>query len=173
MPEWMPEIYDHLTIGFNSTVRRLESLARSRKPQILSQSTDPQPRNTSDVNLAAIFVCRKALPEIMTSSLPSLLATSASQSARAKLVQISSHAELKIAEALQQPRVGVLGIEVEAPEAETLLRFVRDNIDQMQVTWLDQTSNPTYFPVKIQSADTTPKSKPLGKNRKRKDREDG
>jgi hypothetical protein len=163
----MPDVYDHLTIGFNSTVRRLESLARNRKPQILVENTDreqPEP----GVNLSMVFVCRKTLPEIMTSTLPLLIATSASNPTRASLVEISAEAEEKIAQALYQPRIGVLGIDVEAVGAETLLQFVQNTITTVDVPWLDQTPPPVYHPVKVKTVVTAAKTKPAAQGRKRK-----
>jgi len=167
-PRWMPEVYDRLTIGFNSTVRRLESLARSRKPQILSESPGSGEQECSFANLAVVFVCRKNLPDIMTSSLPLLVATSAPKATRAKLVNISTQAQEKMAEALQQPRVGVLGVEEGTAVAETLLRFVQENISALDVPWLDQAPAPTYHPVKINTVAYVPKVKSPAHNRKRK-----
>ncbi|EXJ72793.1 uncharacterized protein A1O5_03940 [Cladophialophora psammophila CBS 110553] len=173
LPEWMPDIYDHLTLGFNSTVRRLESLACSRKPRLLSQHTDADPLGHSRANLFVVFICRQNLPDVMTSSLPLLIATSAPKIARARLVEWSSQAEEKVAQALHQPRVGVLGIEEGAPGTETLLRCVRDTVDAVDVPWLDQTSTPIYQSVNIQTVESVPKSNAAIRGRKRKTPEDG
>ncbi|OAP58304.1 hypothetical protein AYL99_07394 [Fonsecaea erecta] len=174
MPEWMPDVYDHLTFGFNSTVRRLESLARSRKPQMLSQHTDADPSSGHPLaNLSVVFVCRQNLPDIMTSSIPLLLATSAPINTRARLVEWSSQAEEQVARALQQPRVGVVGVGEATPGAETLLQFVRDNVATVDVPWLDQIPKPIYHPVKIQTVDSASRPKATLQNRKRKELGDG
>jgi len=164
----MPEIYDHLTIGFNSTIRRLEALARSQKPSILPQPTETPPPEHVNANLSVVFVCRQSLPDIMTSSIPILIATSAPKPTRAKLVELSSQAEAKVAQALQQPRVGVLGLEVQTSEADTLLRYVTENVDAVDIPWLDQDSTPAYLPVNINTIETTSKTKPRAPNLKRK-----
>lgn len=104
----------------------------------------------------------------MTSSLPLLTATSAPKATRAKLVELPPQAEAKLAQALQQPRVGVLGLEEGAPGADTLIRFVLENIDSVEISWLDKSSYPAYFPVKIQTVETARKSKAVAQNRKRK-----
>ncbi|OQU97671.1 hypothetical protein CLAIMM_03566 [Cladophialophora immunda] len=169
LPEWMPDVYDHITLGFNSTVRRLESLARTRKPPVLSQQTDADPASGhAPANLSVVFVCRQNLPDIMTSSLPLLLATSAPAANRARLVEWSSQAEEQVARALHQPRVGVLGVGDGTPGAETLLHFVRDNVDGVDVPWLDQTPKPTYYPVKVQTVESASKSKVAPRDRKQK-----
>ncbi|OAG40312.1 hypothetical protein AYO21_05403 [Fonsecaea monophora] len=174
MPEWMPDVYDHLTLGFNTTVRRLESLAHQRKPKVLSQHTndDSSPGHTF-ANLSVVFVCRRNLPDIMTSSIPLLLASSAPATTRARLVEWSSQAEEQVARALHQPRVGVLGIGEGAPGAETLLRFVQDNVDAVDVPWLDHTPKPTYHSVNIQTVESVSKPKATLQNRKRKNPGDG
>ncbi|OCT53190.1 Ribonucleases P/MRP protein subunit [Cladophialophora carrionii] len=167
LPTWMPDVYDHLTVGFNSTVRRLESLARSQKPRILVDDADveqPEP----GVNLSVVLVCRENLPHIMTSTLPLLIATSASKPTRAKLVNISAEAEEQIAQALYQRRIGVLGIDVEAVGAEALLHFIQNTIATIDVPWLDQISPPVYHPVKVNTVVTAAKSKPAATGRKRK-----
>lgn len=154
----LPETYNHLTVGFNSTVRRLESLASGRKPAILSAATPTRP-TAPEVNLSVVFVCRQNLPDIMTSSLPLLVASSAPKSKRSRLVELSSQAEAKIAQALQQPRVGVLGVEEGAPGAETVLRFVAESLDTVDVPWIDQPEHPVYFPVKVKTTEAGVKDK--------------
>lgn len=154
----MPELYSHLTIGFNSTVRKLESLAHSRKPAILSM-TAAAPHENPQVNLSVVFVCRQNLPGIMTSTLPFLLATSAPKPNRAKLVELTSQAEAKIAQTIQQPRVGVLGCEEGAPGAESLLQFITENFQTVDVPWLDQPQTPLYFPIKVQTSEAFSKNK--------------
>lgn len=166
----MPEIYDRLTIGFNSTVRRLESLAQSRKPAILSQdtTTEQQPHRSQD--LSVVFVCRQTLPDIMTSTIPLLLATSAPKTTRARLVELSPQSEARLAQALNQPRLGVLGLEQNAPMFGTLLQFVADNIEAVAVTWLEHTTSTPYLPVNIESVEPSLKPKPGSQKRKRSDK---
>ncbi|EHY57799.1 RNase P and RNase MRP subunit [Exophiala dermatitidis] len=149
--ETIPELYEHLTIGFNSTVRRLEGLARGQKPEVFPAVTTLPPPPDQISNLSLVLVCRRNLPDIMTSSLPLLVATSAPLANRARLIEVSPQAESKVAQALQQPRVGVLGVEAGAPGTETLSRFVTDTIPTVEVPWLDRPHNPTYFPVKVKT----------------------
>jgi ribonuclease P/MRP protein subunit POP3 len=155
MPEWMPAIYDHLTIGYNSTGRTLEALARSRQPPNMLAISDAEGRRDPATKLAAVFVCRKSLPEMMTSSLPMLLATSAPKATRARLVDISPQAEAKLAQALNQPRVGILGLQEDAPGSDALLRFVTENLDPVEVPWLEQACSFAYFPANIKIIETT------------------
>ncbi|OAL26989.1 hypothetical protein AYO22_03933 [Fonsecaea multimorphosa] len=111
----------------------------------------------------------------MTSSIPLLLATSAPPTTRARLVEWSSQAEEQVARALHQPRVGVVGVGEGTPGAEALLRFVRDNVDAIDVPWLDQIPKPIYHSVKIQTVESTskPKSNPQGRKRKHRETAEG
>jgi ribonuclease P/MRP protein subunit POP3 len=169
-PASMPEIYDNLTIGFNTTTRRLEALSQAQKPSSLSEPQIPHQSEPAPANLLAVLVCRRSFPEIMTSSLPLLIATAAAsaKSSRTRLIEISPHSEAEIAQALSQPRVGVLGIENDAPGASTLARFVLENIDTVDIPWLEPQSIPVYLPLKIQSTVSAPKTKSSVDARKRK-----
>lgn len=164
----MPEVYDHLTVGFNSTVRRLESVARSRKPLVLSAGPVADRQDIHEANLAVVFVCRETLPDIMASSLPLLMATSAPVSSRAHLIELSAESEVKVAQALHHPRVGVLGIESETAGAEPLLRYIQDSVPVVDVSWLDQSTSPIYHPVNVHTAVSVANKKSDAQSRKRK-----
>lgn len=149
-------------------MRRLEALSQVRRPFGLSKpqaSSSPHPAPT---NLCAILVCRHSFPEVLTSSIPSMLVTAAAEPSRARLIAISPQSEAKIAQALRQPRVGVLGIEFNAPGVDHLIQVVLENIDQIDIPWLEQRSVPAYLPVNIDSTTIVPKTKPPVVTRKRK-----
>jgi hypothetical protein len=172
----MPEVYDRLTIGFNSTVRGLETLARQRRKRSLSgvkahhADESPEPAR----NLSLVFVCRQNLPDIMTSSLPLLAVTSAPASSRVRLVEISPDAETQIARALNQPRVGVIGIDSETAGAESLVHLVQEVVPTMALDWLEPTTPPMYHSVKVHtSINISSKPDSSAPNRKRKRAEGG
>ncbi|KEF63509.1 uncharacterized protein A1O9_01487 [Exophiala aquamarina CBS 119918] len=167
-PASMPEIYNNLTIGFNTTIRRLEALSQVRKPSSLSEPKTAHQSDPAPTNLVAVLVCRRSLPQVMTSSIPLLIAAAAPKSSRSRLIEISTQSESKLAQALGQPRVGVLGVENDAAGATALARFVVDNIGSVDIPWLEPLSSPIYLPVKIHSATTAPKEKSSGDARKRK-----
>jgi hypothetical protein len=170
----MPEIFDCLTIGFNSTVRRLEALSQKSIPPNRRTSTEEdQPMKQEPANLAIVFVCRENLPDIMTTSLPLLITTSSSKPSRARLVNISRQTEARIAEALGQVRVGVLGLQEDDQRTGALTTFVRDNVDRIEVPWLEPAHDANYLPVTIKSSETGTKSKPAAEPRKKKRRKSG
>lgn len=80
-----------------------------------------------------------------------MVVTAAAPPDRGRLIDISPQSEGKIANALRQPRLGVLGIEMDAPGVDKLAHFVLEHIDQVNVPWLEQRSIPAYLPVKIDS----------------------
>ncbi|KAL6245677.1 RNase P and RNase MRP subunit [Rhinocladiella similis] len=169
--ESMPEIYGHLTIGFNSTIRRLEALASRRLPSSLLPKSDLERPQNLPATLSAVFVCRGNLPDITTSSLSLQVATSAPRSARARLIPVSPQTEAKIARALNQPRVGLLGVQEDAPDADALLHWVSDNVDLVEIPWLEEVSSSTYLPVTVKTSEIATSPKP--KTRKRKGSEMG
>lgn len=164
----MPDIYDHITVGFNSTVRRLEALAIGQKPPLLPPANNQNQPEGPHAPLSVVFVCRRSLPEMITSSLPFLITTSAPKYRRARLVGISLEAEARIAQALQQPRVGVLGVEEGAPGADTLLRIITETIDAVEVPWLEPGSIPSFLPVSIKTVEIGTKTKTRAQDLKRK-----
>ncbi|RVX73510.1 hypothetical protein B0A52_02398 [Exophiala mesophila] len=143
-------IQNYLTIGFNSTTQRLESLSVARRPPGLCRSPTNGDAARSAGQIAAVFVCRDCLPEIMTSSLPVLIATAAPRETRARLIEISPQAEAKMAHAVGLPRLGMLGLEAGAPGAEALLRRVMEKIQEIDLPWLDLVSPPSYVAVQLE-----------------------
>lgn len=169
-PKWMPEVFDCLTIGFNSTVRRLEAVAERRRPALLPNSHTPTSRaavpHDDMAALSVVLVCRSSLPDIMTSCLPLLVTMGSAEGSWTRLLGISAQAESMIAKALDQPRVGVLGVEEDAPGFQTLNEFVREVVAAVEVPWLQTGSQPTYLPVNVRTAQVIPRNKT--KKRKRK-----
>jgi len=158
-----PQIQDYLTTGFNSIVRSLEATSQISRPVPISQHhSDIQKRPDETAALSAVFVCRSILPRILLSSLPLLAATASlarPQSPPIRLVSLSDSAEVKLAQAMHQARVGFVGIREDAPDAKALLGFVRNAIDPVDVPWLDETASARYLPVQINSTEKVGRSK--------------
>lgn len=143
----LPPIHSHLTIGFNSTVKSLESLVRTRCPGPKSGTPGLPP-----AILAIVFVCRSKLPSIMTSSLPVLVAAASLALPREqsiRLVSLSEGASIRLAQTLDQPRVGVIGVRGDAPATRELIEYVRAKIDCVDVPWLREDKHPSYLPVNV------------------------
>jgi ribonuclease P/MRP protein subunit POP3 len=154
----LPDIFSHITLGFNTTVRHLESLSAISRPPSLDKATlegskDAAAKPVDQVTpLSAVFVCRTALPPILTSSLPLLAATASLAFPRAppiRLVPLGKVAGDKLAQTLHQPRVGFIGLLSETSAAENLMDLVRTRVEPVDVPWLKEACSGAYLPVKV------------------------
>lgn len=173
-----PAILPHITIGFNSTLRKLQSqAASSTPPEVIregyseqnpsstetanlargpgtqtNEGPDSGERNIAESGLAAIFVCSKNMADILLNHLP-ILAYFASRlrpsDAAVLLIRLPDSAEARLSEILAQPHASVLGILQDAPESKTLLEFVRERVPVTQVPWLQQAASGMYQPLHV------------------------
>lgn len=68
-------------------------------------------------------------------------------------MQLSAGVESQLAEALHQPKVGLVGIRTDIAGADFLLAIVRAAIRPVRVPWLDSSEIPRYLPVQIESTE--------------------
>jgi ribonuclease P/MRP protein subunit POP3 len=167
----MPAILSFVTIGFNSMSRSLEALSQLSKPAMLQEvESDALPsKEEVSARLAAVFICRSVLPDLLAASIPLMVATASlaqPQASPIRLVQLSANAEKQLAEALHQPRVGFVGVQVDAPNAHVLLSMTRAAVSPVQVPWLDGSQSPRYLPAQIDSLETSVESKDKDKPQK-------
>lgn len=166
-PAPIPDIQHHLTIGFNSTIRKLESF-------IMDSRSIENPdcyHNRSGPALFTIFVYLSSLPPVLTAPLPLLAATastSASSSTDVRLVPISPTNAPKIAKALKQPHAGFIGISELARGTEELHEVVRTNVEQIKLPWIQSSMCATYEPLKVQIENITVDKPSASGNGKRK-----
>jgi ribonuclease P/MRP protein subunit POP3 len=153
-----PDIFDHITLGLNTTVRHLESLSAISKPQSVGRasidvSEDAAVKAVEPLGpLSAVFVCRTGLPLILTSSLPLLAATASlafPEEPPIRLVPLGKKAGEKLARILHQPKVGFIGLQSDASRAGNIIDLVRDRVQPVDVPWLKEASSGTYLPVKV------------------------
>lgn len=158
-----PEIHSHLTVGFNTTTRYLELLAQKTSPNT-DEDKNPgslvvvktparsslEPANIKP--LAAVFVPRSGQPPILYSHLP-LLTKAASlavpSSPPTKIISLPEGAEDRLKTVLGIPRVGMVGLIDGAPNASSLIEFVRQKIPELEVPWLQEAVKGAYLAVKI------------------------
>ena len=154
-------MHQYLTIGFNTTTRYLETLARN-----FNQSTGakidaiktPETSIRSSLNLAqikplaAVFVPRSGQPPVLYSHLP-LLTKAASlaipSSPSVRIISLPEGAEDRLKTALGIPRVGMVGLVDGAPNASSLIELVRQRVSELEVPWLQEAAKATYLAVKI------------------------
>jgi ribonuclease P/MRP protein subunit POP3 len=148
-----PAISSHITLGFNTTIRYLESLSAISTPQPLGGPTLEQSKSIGLLApLSAVFVCCAGLPPILTSSLPLLTATASlafPDEPPTRLIPLGKIAGDRLAQALHQPTVGFVGLRSDTAAAKNLMDLVRDRVQPVDVPWLKEAGSATYLPVKI------------------------
>jgi ribonuclease P/MRP protein subunit POP3 len=158
----LPDIFSHITVGFNTTIRHLESLSTISRPPSLGEATLEGPKEAAAKSveqvapLSAVFVCRTWLPPILTSSLPLLTATASlafPEEPPIRLVPLGKAAKDKLAQALHQPRVGFIGLLSDTSAAENLVDFVRTRVQPVDVPWLKEVGSGVYLPVKVRQTE--------------------
>lgn len=134
-----PAIQSQMTIGFNSTVKKLESQAsckmrhksttkKHKKLKVIENSTQ----------LKYIFVAKSDIqPALLTQSFP-VLSFTASESLgnRIKLVELPKGAMNKLSESLNMKNIGIIGLTNNAKEAKPLYDLVNLNITDIDIPWL-------------------------------------
>ena len=155
-----PEIERFITVGFNKTHGSLETEATSTRPNGLAP--DPGETGAPDTgrqnkNLAAVFLDRSSQPPVMHADLPLLVKTashSKSQALAIRLVALPSGAEARLREALDIPRVGLIGISQNAPDAQALFDLVRDNVPVVDIPWMENIKTGEYWSTRINLGET-------------------
>jgi ribonuclease P/MRP protein subunit POP3 len=152
-----PAISSHITLGFNTTIRYLESLSAISTPQPLGGPTLDQSKSISPLApLSAVFVCRTGLPPILISSLPLLIATASlafPEEPPTRLIPLGKIAGDRLAQALHQPTVGFIGLRSDTAIAKNLVDLVRNHVQPVDVPWLREAGSATYLPVKIRQTE--------------------
>ncbi|KAI4147511.1 MAG: hypothetical protein LQ340_005519 [Diploschistes diacapsis] len=165
-PSPPPEILEGITVGYNSTHRALEALVQPVGGIMQSNERTSGPVEAATIErtsrkLAAVFIDRSAQPKIMYHHLPLLVSAASSRSeeeAAIHLVPLPNGSEGKLANALNIPRVGLVGIYEEAYGAKPLLAAVRERVSVVGPSWLQIPREGTYLPLKI---DTTTRKVPV------------
>ena len=162
IPVWQ-KLHDHLTVGFNTTTRYLESLAKSSSlstEEKLDSATSTKSSarlvlNPADIKpLTAIFVPRTSRSPILHSHLPLLtkaayLAAPSSPSTR--IILLPEEAEVRLKMVLGIPRVGMVGLMDGAPEASSLIELIRQEVPVVEVPWLQESLKGVYLAVKVKA----------------------
>lgn len=163
-----PEMHHHLTVGFNTTTRYLELLAQDfsantggdENPSAvvaIKTSTRPSLDLANIKPLAAVFVPRSGQPPVLYSHLPHLIraATLAVPSTPStRLMSLPEGAEDRLKTVLGIPRVGMIGLIDGAPDASSLIEFIRQNVPELEVPWLQEAVKGAYLAVKINTIQT-------------------
>ncbi|KAF7505206.1 hypothetical protein GJ744_001135 [Endocarpon pusillum] len=149
----MPEVAQYITVGFNSTIRGLQDVAQPTSKPTPAVSQDGQLDHTK--SMAVVFVCTSTLPEMLTISIPTTVAAaSARHSSRPpiRLVSLPKEAEKRLAEALFQPRVGLVGLRQDTAGGRALIEMTMNKISPVDIPWLRPDVRVKYRPVSIKTS---------------------
>jgi len=150
-----PEILRHLTVGLNTTSRHLEIEAALSKPgALVPVDKEKETEQTSRKRLAVVFL-PKPRDNLVYSHLPLLCYTSSAthkdKAQRTRLVLLDSPCERTIATAMGLPRAGVIGVFDDAPGALSLLEYVRENVDPVEVPWLEKALSGQWMGMNVET----------------------
>ena len=148
LAEELPRGPPSLTIGFNSTFRNLESLARLRQ----TEKDDDQ--NARTLKTTVVFACPSSMAHPTLHSLPLLVATASladEKSEPIRLVEISAQGEAAISHALALPRVNVLAVGESLLGSQALAQYARTAVKPIEVHWLKEACSSTYLPLKLET----------------------
>lgn len=136
-----PVIGSHVTIGLNSTSRRLEAFIK------------PYQDLTNTTPLAAVFLTQSPLA-IQYTHLPvltTLAASSHGEISAPRLISLDNSAERRISRAVGIPRVGVIGVLQDAPGAGPLIDYVREHVRAVEVPWVKEIAEGKFLGTKIEA----------------------
>ncbi|OBA20993.1 hypothetical protein METBIDRAFT_41210 [Metschnikowia bicuspidata var. bicuspidata NRRL YB-4993] len=169
----VPEVAGKITIGFNSTVKKLEKQAGPNRAKLLGKppkrSKQEQPNTPGYVKY--VFVAKSDISTSLLTSCFPLLTYSASRSAldRVKLVELPRGAMQKLSKVLRTDNVSIISLEEKWADGKLLFDVVDSNIRDVEVPWLaalfDENSAPVYEKPNIKFVKT---SVPVGRANKKK-----
>lgn len=162
-----PQLQKLLTIGFNTTTRYLDLLARRSAPRNTA-GHDATPDQTTDSKapaallnpdnmkpLAAVFVPPLDQSSVLHSHLPILIRTASlarPSLSPTRLIMLPKGAEERLSAALSIPRLGLIGlIDDVGTIAYEFIEFIRQNVAEVEVPWIQNAAVGPYLPVNIKT----------------------
>ena len=82
-----------------------------------------------------------------------------------RLVTLPKGSEARLSAALCIPRVGLIGLKGDSPEISSLIQFIREDAQDMEIPWMGQTQKGEYIPVDVKIDSVIVPAKPKLKPR--------
>lgn len=171
-----PGIGSYLTLGFRSTHRLLEDLIKDKNkmpavevPQnskleidpasssghaSIGNNVDANPTSCTSNRLIAVIIDRSSQPPIMIQHLPKMLAAVARSLAPESpiwLVTLPNGSEDRLRKAIEIPRVGHFGILENAPNARSLLDYIKLHVEPVKSLNSMDLIPPSFLPLKVET----------------------
>jgi len=153
-PPSPPELINFLKIGFNSSQRHLETLAQKTVAPSHMEEGTPTLLQTTFKSLSALFVDRSDQAPILYEHLPLLITTTSLNSPTRpaiRLVSLPKGSSARLSAALHIPRVSMIGLLADAPNALPLVNYVTEHVPTLEVPWLEDVQTGRYLPVAIKA----------------------
>ncbi|QSZ29169.1 hypothetical protein DSL72_003680 [Monilinia vaccinii-corymbosi] len=145
--------------GFETPESRTSPGSRAQAHEILRPNPNPRdPPPPPPHHFSSIFIANSNHPPILTSHLPHLVATATNAHPTKPptiLIPLPKGSEMRIATALNLPRVSCIGILNDAPNSTALVDFIRGCVGEIEIPWLDEVKKAEYLETRIRSFQTT------------------
>lgn len=136
----IPEIRKEITIGFNSTIKALETQASKHRYRLTKKSKTHKKQRTSDfgTNIKYVFVAKYDItPSLLTSPFPVLAYTSStSANDRVKLIQLPRGSMSRLSSILKIENTSILGLSDNIEQAQALYNVIDSEVKDVEVPWL-------------------------------------
>jgi ribonuclease P/MRP protein subunit POP3 len=132
---------------------------KSRPPSYnrVLQDTTTEDEGEHLSKISVVFVSYSTLPALLTSSLPLLVAAASladPQRHPIRLVPLSGKSESCLAQALQLPRAGIIGLEDGVVGAAPLVNLIHEHVEPIDIPWMREAGDATYLPVEIKATES-------------------
>lgn len=137
----VPEVASKITVGFNSTMRKLEEQAAPNRAKVLKLKKRKRAKTDTparDRYTKYVFVAKSDITTLLLTNPFPLLTFSASRSLqdRVKLVELPKGAMTKLLTALHTENVGILSLESGWKEGAPLFALIDKQVQDVDVPWL-------------------------------------
>lgn len=150
-----PKILEYLTVGLNTTSRHLETEAALSKPGALTTEDKESKAEQATGNRLAVVFLPKPRDNLVYSHLPLLCYTSSANEKdkvqQTRLVLLDPSSERILAASMGLPRAGVIGVFDNAPGAGPLLEYVRQNVDPVEIPWLEKALSGQWMGMNVET----------------------
>ena len=135
----IPEIRKEITIGFNSTIKALETQASRHRSRLVKKKSHKKQRTSDPAPyIKYVFVAKYDItPSLLTNPFPVLAYTSStSANDKVKLIQLPRGSMSRLSSILKIENTGILGLSDNIDKAQALYNIIETEVKDVEVPWL-------------------------------------
>lgn len=135
----IPEIRKEITIGFNSTIKALETQASRHRSRLVKKKSHKKQRTSDSAPyIKYVFVAKYDItPSLLTNPFPVLAYTSStSANDKVKLIQLPRGSMSRLSSILKIENTGILGLSDNIEQAQALYNIIESEVKDVEVPWL-------------------------------------